>query len=174
MNQTSNTRIAAVVLSILFLATLAQAQTDPKFIAGYKAGKLAQAQAAQTDPKPMTVLDVVKMVQVSTSPDLIVLAISNSEPHFDLTPGTANALFALGVTRNMYIAMAERQAGKTITVPPFPANSNNDGKPRIYLETLQTGCTELNANCHGGRDCAFLGHIGSGNHRSQTLGLTQE
>ena len=152
MKQTSITRIAAVVLSILFLAVLAQAQTDPQ---------------------PMTVIDVVRMVQTSTSPDLIILAIAKSEPHFDLTPSTANSMFALGVTRNMYIAMAERQAGKAVTVPPFPP-SNNDGRPRVYLETLQTGCTELNANCHGGRDWAFLGHIGSGNHRSQTLAMASD
>jgi hypothetical protein len=71
----------------------------------------------QPTPAPvqqMTNATVVQMVQAKISPDLIILAISKCEPHFLLDPGNGRYMLQMGVTDEMYKAMAARQIGKPI------------------------------------------------------------
>ena len=71
----------------------------------------------QPTPAPvqqMTNATVVQMVQAKISPDLIILAISKCEPHFLLDPGNGRYMLQMGVTDEIYKAMAARQIGKPI------------------------------------------------------------
>jgi hypothetical protein len=68
----------------------------------------------QVPVQQMTDATVVQMVQAKVSSDLIILAISKCEPHFQLDPGNTQYMLQLGVTDEIFKAMALKQVGKPI------------------------------------------------------------
>src|SRR5450755_642015 len=76
------------------------------------AGQHAPSTGVQPAAEPvqrMTNATVVQMVQAKISPDLIIMAISKCEPHFQLDPSNAQYMLQKGVTEDIYSAMAARQ-----------------------------------------------------------------
>jgi len=67
-----------------------------------------------TPIQQMTNATVVQMVQAKVSPDLIILAISKCEPHFVLDSGNGEYLRQVGVTDEIFKAMAAKQVGRPI------------------------------------------------------------
>src|SRR5580692_6620781 len=68
----------------------------------------------QAQPQQMTNATVVQMVQAKTSPDLIILAISKCEPHFQLDPANSQVMIQMGVTDEIFKAMSAKQNGQPI------------------------------------------------------------
>jgi len=87
----------------------------------------AAAFGQQPAPVPQTMTDatVVQMVQQKIAPDLIILAISKcTNPRFALDPGSTQYMVQMGVTDEIFKAMAARQMGQPIpgyTPNPTPA-----------------------------------------------------
>lgn len=103
--------------------------------------------AADKDPvQQMTNASVVQMVQAKISPDLIILAISKCEPHFQLDPANAQVMTQMGVTDEIFKAMAARQNGQPIPgvqQPPPEAGpvpeQPRDSKPRVFMQSSSHG-----------------------------------
>lgn len=98
--------------------------------------------AADKDPvQQMTNASVVQMVQAKISPDLIILAISKCEPHFQLDPANAQVMTQMGVTDEILKAMAAKQAGQPVGTAPGPAPAAPDpsAKPRVFMQSNSHG-----------------------------------
>jgi Zn-dependent protease with chaperone function len=70
----------------------------------------------QTSP-PLADSDIVGMVRAGKSASEIVSAISSCEPHFQLDPGSMDALTQAGVSDDLIRAMAARQNGRPVQAP---------------------------------------------------------
>ena len=105
---------------------------------------------AQTASQPvvepgqkMTNATVVQMMQAKISPDLIILSISKCEPHFQLDPANAQYMLQIGVTEEIYKAMAARQMGQPIpgftqpSATTAPAVSQPSQSPADSSTTFQ-------------------------------------
>jgi hypothetical protein len=97
--------------------------------------------------RQMTNATVVQMVQAKISPDLIVLTISECEPHFLLDNGSTQYMLQIGVSEDILKAMAARESGRpspgSVSAPPetsalLPTGiSPIGGAPVIGSGTLQ-------------------------------------
>jgi hypothetical protein len=108
-------------------------------------------------PTIMTDATVVQMVQQKIAPDLIILAISKCTPQFALDPSNSQYMTQMGVTDEIFKAMAARQMGPATpiptpsqlfvanpTTPPAPSQlfaGSNTNKPRVFMQSLSHGNT---------------------------------
>lgn len=107
----------------------------------------------QTPVQQMTNATVVQMVQSKISPDLIILAISKCEPHFQLDPANSQVMTQMGVTDEIFKAMSAKQNGQPIPgvqQPPAVAPSTGQqpppqqppdlsNKPRVFMQSSSHG-----------------------------------
>jgi hypothetical protein len=106
----------------------------------------------QTPLQQMTNATVVQMVQAQISQDLIILAISQCEPHFQLDPANSQVMTQMGVTDAIFKAMSAKQNGQPIPdvqQPPPRAPSTGQqpsqqppdasAKPRVFMQSSSHG-----------------------------------
>ena len=94
------------------------------------------------------------MVQAKVSPDLIILAISGCEPHFELNYGNTQSLHQLGVNDDIVMAMVMRQQSDepsntaapaaalpvaTQQAPKPTVTEQPSNKPRVFLQAASHG-----------------------------------
>jgi hypothetical protein len=125
-NERSAAPVAAPVLRIVFLVAMGAV-----FCVAQTASQPA------VDPQKMTDETVLRMVQAKVSPDLIILAISKCEPHFQLDNASMNDLIQQGVSEDILKAMAAKQVARPIPglAPPSaaaPALSGDLKKPALH------------------------------------------
>lgn len=120
---------------------------------------------AQTASQPvvepgqkMTNATVVQMVQAKISPDLIILSISKCEPHFQLDPANAQYMLQIGVTEEIYKAMAARQMGQPI--PGFTQSSTTTA-PAVSQPSQSPAYTSTTFQHKGSKEIGlqFTGNI---------------
>jgi hypothetical protein len=140
-----------ILMPLCFMVALATA--IPGFAAAQKDS--TPAQDGQQAPVQMNNATVVRMVQAKISTDLIVLAISKCEPHFQLDGDNAKLMGQMGVTDEIIKAMTAKQNVQPVTgseteVPVqatslLPASGVEQthaiikGKPRVFLQSASHG-----------------------------------
>jgi hypothetical protein len=103
-------KVSTLRISMILCSALALLSVSPGFAA---------------TEEVMTNATVVKMVQAKISPDLILLAIANGQPHFDIDSASIGVLVEAGVTTDIIKAMAAKQSAQSFRAAeqqlPFPA-----------------------------------------------------
>jgi hypothetical protein len=104
----------------------------------------------QAQPQQMTNATVVQMVQGKISADLIILAISKCEPHFQLEPGNTDLMSQMGVPPEIFKAMSAKQNGQPIPgvqQPPVASVGQQtpqqppdvSSQPRVFMQSSSHG-----------------------------------
>lgn len=96
---------------------------------------------AADNVQQMTNASVVQMVQAKVSPDLIILAISKCEPHFQLDPANAQVMTQMGVTDEIFKAMSAKQNGQAVgdTAAAQQQPQGPGAKPRVFMQSSSHG-----------------------------------
>jgi hypothetical protein len=121
------------------------------------------SQPAVEPGQKMTDATVVQMVQQKIAPDLIILAISKCTPAFQLDPASTQYMLQMGVSNEIFKAMAAKQMGQAIpgvqpatsTAPSIEQLTDVSSKPRVFMLSASKGNTwnaHRNQSMELGRD----------------------
>ena len=91
----------------------------------------------QVQPEQMTNSMAIELVQAKISPDLIILAISQSEPHFQLDNASKEQMLHIGVSDDIISAMALTQAGQQL--PDDAKLSSGAVAPQVAPQLISRG-----------------------------------
>lgn len=133
--------------SMFLCLTLAVLTAIPGFAAAQKEIAPAQIMDGQQAPvQQMNNATVVQMAQAKISTDLIVLAISKCEPHFQLDANNVKLMGQMGVTDGIIKAMTAKQNGQpvpglqtVVAVSDLEQSQALPNKPRVFLQSASHG-----------------------------------